>query len=96
MTAARLQLVLSCSTTTCSWPLAAESMRGLSAADLPALDGPALDRVVWDDDVNGSSARTLLDSDSSDGQAVVPCIDEQPRLTSSPSRSTLLLGRIRF
>src|SRR5712671_96476 len=50
----------------------------LTAADLCNLDRPALDRVVGIDDVHVSSARTLLHSRCSDGQAVMPCIDEQP------------------
>ncbi len=69
----------------------------LAAADLRNLDRPALDRVVGIDDVHVSSARTLLYSRCSDGQAVVPCIDEQPRVDElARPEPTRLVRKIRF
>src|SRR4030081_67637 len=50
------------------------------ATDLSDLDRPGLARVVGIDDVHISSARTLLYGRCGDGQTVVPCIDEQPRV----------------
>jgi len=52
----------------------------LAAADLRDLDRPVLNRVVGIDDVGVGSTWTLLHSRCSDGQAVTPCIDEQPRI----------------
>src|ERR1035438_10734146 len=49
---------------------------GLAAADLCDLDRPALDRAVGIDDVSVGSIGTLLHSRCSDGQAVMPRIDE--------------------
>src|SRR5262245_46638702 len=52
----------------------------LATADLGDLDRPGLDGVAGIDDVDVSAALPLLDSRCGDGQAIMPCIDKQPRV----------------
>src|SRR5258707_2961554 len=54
--------------------------QSLAGADLRDLDRPVLDRAVGIDDVDVGATRTLLHSRGSNGQAIAPCIDEQPRV----------------
>ena len=70
---------------------------GLAAADLRDLDRPGLDRVVGVDDVDIGPIRTLLHSRCGDGQAVLPCIDKQPRVDEfAGPELVLLVGKIRL
>src|SRR5713226_2755293 len=78
-TRARLQLVLSVDHDLIVG-LEAGIDEGLAAADLRDLDRPVLYRAVGIDDVDVGSIWTLLHSRCRDGQAVMPCIDEQPRV----------------
>ena len=69
----------------------------LAVADLRDLDRPRFDRAVGIDDIGVGSVRTLLHNRRRNGQAVMPGIDEQPRVDElARPQPVRLVGKIRL
>ena len=68
----------------------------LAVADLRDLDWPDRDGVVRVDDISVGPVRTLLHDRCGNGQAVMPRIDEQPRVDelARPEPMRDLLGKL--
>src|SRR4030088_360126 len=75
----RLQLVLSVDHDLLVGMEAGINQR-LAVADLRDLDWADRHRVVGIDDISVGSLRTLLHDRAGNGQATMPCIEEQPRV----------------
>src|SRR5580704_19610406 len=69
----------------------------LSVADLRDLDWAEFHGAVRIDDISVGSVRTLLHDRCGNGQAVMPCIEEQPRVDEFARPEPMrLVGKIRL